>query len=683
MTTSTGGPAVVRCRLFGAFAVEIDGEPVRLRSRRARALLAFLVVAGPGGASRERLSGLLWSDRGEEQARASLRQCLLELRRELDAVGAHVLDIGREQVSLRPGGVGSDFEDLQTALRRHDAAALVTDVRQIGPNPLVEDLSVGGLFDEWLSRTRAQVDSAIELEFRRMIEAAEESRDWDQLRAVAEAYLLRAPTDEVVAAAAIRADMAQGITSAAHRRFRALESTLANEYGLRPGSTVSQAMAAKAEPSAQPTAQPATQAAEPPAQATAAAPARAADPTARPIVVVGAFESADLDAQTLALAQLFRDEVVSGLSRFRDVVVITDPQPITVVDSAGFSDPRLVFALGARLRAGGGMTVQLVRLHTRGVAWSERFDVPEAETLSAIDTIVARVVGAVLPSIDLHLVLPAREADSDSIYLQFLRARSRAMGAATHEEALGAADDLRALIAAHPNFVMPYPQLAGLLNTDFRYTRAGSSDTAAYDEALALAKTALNLDRGHDHCYTLTAWCYLRRREFELAGRFLDQALSRNLFNARRLAEVGFALVFLDERDRARELLNRCLLVNPTPEDSFFHDLGLLEMVCGNHERAATYFDLVANRSIWNTVCRSVNAELAGRSDSQFAERARVRIAAIWPDDREMTEDAVVGWARKHHVFRSREVDERFEAGVRMMLAAASDPAKPAAREPR
>src|SRR5436190_5371338 len=91
------GVPILRFRLFGAFSIEDNGRQLRMRSRRARALIAYLIFAGSVGASRERLSGLLWSDRGDEQARASLRQCLLELRRELEEAGITALDVGREQ----------------------------------------------------------------------------------------------------------------------------------------------------------------------------------------------------------------------------------------------------------------------------------------------------------------------------------------------------------------------------------------------------------------------------------------------------------------------------------------------------------------------------------------------------------------------------------------------------------
>jgi DNA-binding SARP family transcriptional activator/TolB-like protein len=654
------------CRLFGTFSLEdARGAPVRIRSRRARALLAHLIVVGAAGASRERLSGLLWSDRAEEQARASLRQCLLELRRELTEAGVDALDVGREQVVRRREGLEADLDQLEDAIRQQDGAALSAALEEIGASLLLEGLSIGGLYDEWLARTRAQVDNHIEQGVRRLIDVAEEQGAWDDLRRIAAAYLLRSPADEAVAAAAIRADMALGVTSAAHRRFRALERTLVSEYGVRPGDSVSRALRGDRE-------------ASPPQAHVAPAPRPTAVPPehSRPIVVVGAFEGGVLDEAALALGQTVRDEVVAGLSRFRDLSVVTDQNPSTSLDPSAFADPTFVFALGARFRRSGrpGLTVQLLRLRTQSIVWSDTFDIPEDGILSATDLIVGRVVGAVLPSIDQDLARPYRDADSDRAYLRYLYANRRAFTATTHDDARLAATELHDLIAAHPNFVLPYCSLAYLYNTDFNYTRIGSSDAS---QALDLAKRTMSIDRAHVHGYTVAGWSYLRLHRWEAASELFEQALSLNPFNASRLKEIGFGLLFLDRVEEARELLTRGLLINPVPEDFYFSDLGLLELTCGNLDRAATYFELVANPNVWTTIYQAVNAELSGRPSPTASRRAYDRIESMWPHDRAMTEDAIIEWMLLHKPYRSKKVEERFVDGVRKMLSSAFDRTKP------
>jgi DNA-binding SARP family transcriptional activator len=65
-------------KVLGAFAVrDGSGAALSLRTRKTRALLGYLAVNAGKPQPRERLMALLWSDRGERQARQSLNQALL------------------------------------------------------------------------------------------------------------------------------------------------------------------------------------------------------------------------------------------------------------------------------------------------------------------------------------------------------------------------------------------------------------------------------------------------------------------------------------------------------------------------------------------------------------------------------------------------------------------------------
>ena len=75
---------MLRLTLFGGFrAADESGREIAIKSRKARALLAYLALPTGKARSREALMALLWSERGEEQARASLRQALSGLRKDL------------------------------------------------------------------------------------------------------------------------------------------------------------------------------------------------------------------------------------------------------------------------------------------------------------------------------------------------------------------------------------------------------------------------------------------------------------------------------------------------------------------------------------------------------------------------------------------------------------------------
>jgi DNA-binding SARP family transcriptional activator len=119
-------------RLFGPFAViAADGSELTPRGRKACAVLSYAVLCAPKPVRRERLIGLLWGDRGEEQARASLRQALHELR-PLSSGQAPLLLVDRAHIHVDSARFGSDVQELRLLAARSDAdgvASLLDDSR--------------------------------------------------------------------------------------------------------------------------------------------------------------------------------------------------------------------------------------------------------------------------------------------------------------------------------------------------------------------------------------------------------------------------------------------------------------------------------------------------------------------------------------------------------------------------
>ena len=93
-----------RLHLLGGFRLTTgQGHAIEVAAKKNRALLAILALAPRRETTRDRLTGLLWSDRGEEQARSSLRQALVALRKDLGGLDADplVLNGDRDRKSTR------------------------------------------------------------------------------------------------------------------------------------------------------------------------------------------------------------------------------------------------------------------------------------------------------------------------------------------------------------------------------------------------------------------------------------------------------------------------------------------------------------------------------------------------------------------------------------------------------
>src|SRR5215470_6070589 len=92
--------------------------------KKARGLIAYLAAQRGQPVSRERLADLLWPYQGSEQARHSLRNCLLELRKALGLAAARHLVAGFTSCQLRDVEIDLDeFERLSRSQQRSDLQA--------------------------------------------------------------------------------------------------------------------------------------------------------------------------------------------------------------------------------------------------------------------------------------------------------------------------------------------------------------------------------------------------------------------------------------------------------------------------------------------------------------------------------------------------------------------------------
>src|SRR5919109_4002370 len=114
----------IRLVLLGGFAaLGADGAPLALPTRKAEALLALLACRSGDAQPRERLTGLLWGDRGDRQARHSLSQTLTAIRGAIgDGPDPFIAD--RETLAIDLSTIGADVIDLVNIAERNDLASL-------------------------------------------------------------------------------------------------------------------------------------------------------------------------------------------------------------------------------------------------------------------------------------------------------------------------------------------------------------------------------------------------------------------------------------------------------------------------------------------------------------------------------------------------------------------------------
>ena len=112
----------------------------------------MVALSAPRPVLRGRLAELLWSRRPEEQARASLRQEIHRLLEALSFANSEILIVTRDHLSLRPGTVWIDVEEVMRATIAEPASLSLLD------GDLLEDLDgIDPTFDAWLTTERERL----------------------------------------------------------------------------------------------------------------------------------------------------------------------------------------------------------------------------------------------------------------------------------------------------------------------------------------------------------------------------------------------------------------------------------------------------------------------------------------------------------------------------------------------
>jgi DNA-binding SARP family transcriptional activator/TolB-like protein/Tfp pilus assembly protein PilF len=229
--TESATRLLVRC--LGRFRLEDQhGDQLQLRTRKARALLAALALNGRP-MSRDSLADLLWSDRGETQARSSLRQTIFELQH-FGVGDSPILVAARDDLSARQDLLVTDIELIRSAASEGDWPRLLSLLADSEPGLLTDLDGLDGQFDDWLRHERAQepartLTAAVAAAERCLAEAGPRAA----LDLVSEILRLD-PVNEEATRLGLRIDHELGDSRTLHYRFEQLRTRLSDELGAEP-----------------------------------------------------------------------------------------------------------------------------------------------------------------------------------------------------------------------------------------------------------------------------------------------------------------------------------------------------------------------------------------------------------------------------------------------------------------
>src|SRR5262249_41702604 len=143
--------------LFGGFQARAAGQAMGVPFRKERALLAVLAMPAGEPHSRDKLAGLLWSDRGEEQARRSLKSAISRLRKAFGSLQPPPLISDRQAVTLDPAAVTVDVSGCEQRIGEGTTEAIARGTA-LYRGDLLDGLDIrDSAFEEWLLLERQRL----------------------------------------------------------------------------------------------------------------------------------------------------------------------------------------------------------------------------------------------------------------------------------------------------------------------------------------------------------------------------------------------------------------------------------------------------------------------------------------------------------------------------------------------
>lgn len=218
--------------ILGPLVIESDNCRLGKVPKKARALLAFLAAQRSQPVSRERLADLLWPYQGSEQARHSLRNCLLELRKALGGrAGCHLI---ADFATCRLQEVVADldqFERLARSQQRSDLQA-AADLHR---GEFLADFDINSEpFQEWLASERDRTLAVICDVLYRLTVQQDAVGAHDAAIQSARRLVALDPLSEFGQRALMRAYAHAGRRGEALRQYKSCAETLKRELGVAP-----------------------------------------------------------------------------------------------------------------------------------------------------------------------------------------------------------------------------------------------------------------------------------------------------------------------------------------------------------------------------------------------------------------------------------------------------------------
>ena len=649
----------IHVRLLGGFAIEADGHPVSIEARKNRGLIAILALSPRRTTSRERLVELLWSDRGEEQARASLRQSLAILRKDLGNVSTPFLTNHDEAVALNTDSVDVDVTDF-IRLAAGRAEADLRKAARLYTGELLDGIAIRDpSFEDWLAHEQRNLIRLITdvldrlMAFERgqaAVATAHRLVDLDPLRESSHRHVMR-----------VHADL--GEPALALKQFEACKRILREELGVEPSPVTAELKARIAGGGGRET-----------KSVNSVSPVQRKRPTEKPMVAVLPFANLSGDPGQDYFSDGITEDVIIELSRFRNMGVIARNSSFAYrsrnigIDFIG-KELGASYVLDGSVRKSGSrvrITARLSDVGSGSQVWAERYDRDVADIFELQDELSRNIAGTLAIELDDRELetARARRMDDSRAYELFLLGKRQMW--AQGDGMLEGRGYLEKSTAIDPTLARAHAALAvTYVHEALQFPPAGAFE-AALAAAHESAHSALSLDPTECFGHMSLAWVYLYRRDYERMKWHIDHAIKLNPNDADMLANASYMLACNGDAAAAIAAGEAAIKLNPRHPDWYAAFLSMALFTARRYEESWQLRGRSAETFYDSLFLGSAALAYLGRLDEarQWGKRAVARLAARLGAD-VVAEKGCIELMLENNPYRRQADQEHFAEGMR------------------
>jgi len=664
---------VLQLSLFGPFSLRNDGRDVRIKSLKLRAILGYVALSESLFETRERLVGLLWSESGEAQARAVLRQVIRELREILAQAGSDALRIDAHEIGFERDAIDVDVWNVVHAAETGEVHPLLLERQQLTDELLsgLDDLDPS--FRLWVLAKRHALSDRLLRALERGL--AQNLHDPAKVAQLAEAIINLDPTNENACRSLMLASATTGRMAHALRAYKALWDLLDEDYGMEP-SKATQDLVAKIKLG---TYERTTQSPDPEGTAGSSpiplslfeAPSGSIVPAnpaeTRILISLQAVDTRQVDPEKAHLAVGFLRLLIASLVKFREWRVTDQPiQPLA--DGLRPAEARYELqTFASQNRKALQLTLMLKELASGLYIWSDGFELNLDNWFDS----QRRVIGRVSMALNVYLSaerlrrLSERPDISIGVYDRWLRCQTL-VRTFNPEHWAHLKQQFTEIIEAAPQFVPSYCGLADLHTIEHIAHPGVLRSRAREQRALELARKAVELDPADIHAHRCLAWAHAMIGQYGQAELHIQVAVELNPNDSWTAISAALLLAFCGDFQRASELGQVALDMTLSPSRTHWAYQADIQFLSGNYEASVQAADR-AQDVLWGVAAwRTAALAHLGRTAEAAAEGQRflTRVRANWFGAPPVTDGAIVRWLLHLYPIRARADWQRLRDGL-------------------